>query len=201
MSHRSGETEDTTIADLAVATDAGQIKTGAPSRSRPRGQVQPAPADRGGARRARRSTPGRSAFRARRGPATRDEARAPRSSAARRSSARSGPATDEPEMLERLVRAGMDCARLNFSHGTQDEHRERSPASARAQARAAARSRSSPTCRARSCASARCAEPSRCSRRARRSCSAGRGSAQAGRPRAGLRGRLRAARAPRPRRC
>ena len=32
-SHRSGETEDTTIADLAVATNAGQIKTGAPSRS------------------------------------------------------------------------------------------------------------------------------------------------------------------------
>ncbi|HZO49173.1 MAG TPA: phosphopyruvate hydratase [Gaiellaceae bacterium] len=33
ISHRSGETEDATIADLAVATDAGQIKTGAPARS------------------------------------------------------------------------------------------------------------------------------------------------------------------------
>ena len=33
MSHRSGETEDVTIADLAVATGAGQIKTGAPSRT------------------------------------------------------------------------------------------------------------------------------------------------------------------------
>jgi enolase len=33
MSHRSGETEDVTIADLAVATDCGQIKTGAPARS------------------------------------------------------------------------------------------------------------------------------------------------------------------------
>ncbi|HZT45758.1 MAG TPA: phosphopyruvate hydratase [Gaiellaceae bacterium] len=33
MSHRSGETEDTTIADLAVATGVGQIKTGAPSRT------------------------------------------------------------------------------------------------------------------------------------------------------------------------
>ncbi len=33
ISHRSGETEDTTIADLAVATGCGQIKTGAPSRS------------------------------------------------------------------------------------------------------------------------------------------------------------------------
>jgi enolase len=33
LSHRSGETEDTTIADLAVATNCGQIKTGAPARS------------------------------------------------------------------------------------------------------------------------------------------------------------------------
>jgi enolase len=33
VSHRSGETEDTTVADLAVATNAGQIKTGAPSRT------------------------------------------------------------------------------------------------------------------------------------------------------------------------
>ena len=32
-SHRSGETEDTTIADISVATNAGQIKTGAPARS------------------------------------------------------------------------------------------------------------------------------------------------------------------------
>lgn len=33
ISHRSGETEDTTIADIAVAANAGQIKTGAPSRT------------------------------------------------------------------------------------------------------------------------------------------------------------------------
>jgi enolase len=33
ISHRSGETEDTFIADLAVATNSGQIKTGAPARS------------------------------------------------------------------------------------------------------------------------------------------------------------------------
>jgi len=33
VSHRSGETEDTFIADLAVATNAGAIKTGAPARS------------------------------------------------------------------------------------------------------------------------------------------------------------------------
>jgi enolase len=33
VSHRSGETEDTTISDLVVAVNAGQIKTGAPSRT------------------------------------------------------------------------------------------------------------------------------------------------------------------------
>jgi enolase len=33
ISHRSGETEDTTIADLALATNCGQIKAGAPARS------------------------------------------------------------------------------------------------------------------------------------------------------------------------
>jgi enolase len=33
ISHRSGETEDTTISDLAVATNCGQMKTGAPARS------------------------------------------------------------------------------------------------------------------------------------------------------------------------
>ena len=33
VSHRSGETEDTSIADISVAVNAGQIKTGAPSRS------------------------------------------------------------------------------------------------------------------------------------------------------------------------
>ena len=53
MSHRSGETEDTTIADLAVATDCGQIKTGAPGPQRAGREVQPAPAHRGGARRRR----------------------------------------------------------------------------------------------------------------------------------------------------
>ena len=54
MSHRSGETEDVTIADLAVATDCGQIKTGAPARTRSRREVQPAAAHRGRARRSRR---------------------------------------------------------------------------------------------------------------------------------------------------
>ena len=52
-SHRSGETEDTTIADLAVALNTCQIKTGAPSQQRARRQVQPASPHRGGAWRRR----------------------------------------------------------------------------------------------------------------------------------------------------
>ncbi|MDH7600603.1 MAG: pyruvate kinase [Armatimonadota bacterium] len=36
-----------------------------------------------------------------------------------------GPATESPEMIEKLVRAGMDVARLNFSHGTHAEHAEK----------------------------------------------------------------------------
>ncbi len=48
VSHRSGETEDATIADLVVAFNTGQIKTGAPARSRPRRQVQPTAAHRAG---------------------------------------------------------------------------------------------------------------------------------------------------------
>ncbi len=35
-----------------------------------------------------------------------------------------GPVSSSPEMIERLIRAGLDVARLNFSHGTHDEHRE-----------------------------------------------------------------------------
>ena len=54
ISHRSGETEDTTIADIAVATNCGQIKTGTRQPLRPHRQVQPAPADRGRAGRRRR---------------------------------------------------------------------------------------------------------------------------------------------------
>jgi enolase len=53
MSHRSGETEDATIADLAVATNCGQIKTGSPRALRPAGEVQPADPDRGRAGRRR----------------------------------------------------------------------------------------------------------------------------------------------------
>jgi pyruvate dehydrogenase E1 component alpha subunit len=50
MSHRSGETEDATIADLAVATNCGQIKTGSLARSDRLAEIQPADPDRGGAR-------------------------------------------------------------------------------------------------------------------------------------------------------
>ncbi len=49
MSHRSGETEDTTIADLAVATGRGADQDRGAVAERPRREVQPAPADRGGA--------------------------------------------------------------------------------------------------------------------------------------------------------
>lgn len=34
-----------------------------------------------------------------------------------------GPSSDSPEMISKLIKAGMDCARLNFSHGTQEGHR------------------------------------------------------------------------------
>ena len=51
ISHRSGETEDATIADIAVATNSGQIKTGRTGALRPHRQVQPAAAHRGPARR------------------------------------------------------------------------------------------------------------------------------------------------------
>lgn len=36
-----------------------------------------------------------------------------------------GPATDHPDMIDRIVRAGVDVVRLNFSHGSPDEHRQR----------------------------------------------------------------------------
>jgi pyruvate kinase len=47
-----------------------------------------------------------------------------------------GPATSSPEMVDRLVAAGMDAARLNFSHGTHEEHGERARLVREAQARA-----------------------------------------------------------------
>ena len=54
LSHRSGETEDATIADIAVATNCGQIKTGSLEPLRPSGEIQPASAHRAVARQERR---------------------------------------------------------------------------------------------------------------------------------------------------
>ena len=54
MSHRSGETEDVTIADLAVAIELRPDQDRRPGPLRPGGEVQPAPAHRGAARRRRR---------------------------------------------------------------------------------------------------------------------------------------------------
>ena len=59
ISHRSGETEDATIADIAVATNAGQIKTGSLSPLRPAREVQPTHPHRGGAGRPSRVMPAR----------------------------------------------------------------------------------------------------------------------------------------------
>ena len=64
MSHRSGETEDVTIADLAVATGCGQIKTGAPSRSDRVAKYNQLLRIEGAARRRKPSTPGWRASRA-----------------------------------------------------------------------------------------------------------------------------------------
>ena len=141
ISHRSGETEDTTIADLAVATDAGQIKTGAPGALGPRRQVQPAAPDRGGARRAERVYPGLDGL-----PAVRALSRQARGYAGSRERtfrrtkivATIGPGSGSHEMLRALVDAGMDAVRLNFSHGTHDEHAARAVARARGRRRSSA---------------------------------------------------------------
>ena len=117
ISHRSGETEDTTIADLAVAVNAGQIKTGAPSR--PIGWRSTTSSSE--SKRASVTTPGIPAG-ACSGPdslagVTRHERRT-------KIVATIGPASNDEQTLTRLVEAGMDGARLNFSHGRHDDHHE-----------------------------------------------------------------------------
>ena len=65
-----------------------------------------------------------------------------------------GPSTDDPGVLDRLVAAGMDCARLNCSHGTHEDLRRRAADGARGRrARRAGRSACCSTSRARSCGS------------------------------------------------
>ena len=145
ISHRSGETEDATIADIAVATNAGQIKTGRALPLRARRQVQPAPAHRGAAR-----APGRLP-----GPA--------RVRRARRMSIAAAPHEDRLHDRPRDRRGADDRAARGGGHGRRARQllaRRPRPSSRRSCARCArsrsgstGRSRSSPTCRAPSCAS------------------------------------------------
>ena len=101
ISHRSGETEDTTIADLAVATGTGQIKTGAPSRSdrvAKYNQLLRIEEELGASRRLS-GLVGVSAL-----PAAASLRRWPWNRAARRSSPRSGLRARRPAVLEQLCR-------------------------------------------------------------------------------------------------
>ena len=115
ISHRSGETEDATIADIAVATGSGQIKTGAPARS----TAPPSTTSCCGSRiswATRLPSPA----------GMRSRARAGHMSAhVRRTKivATIGPASSSPERIAALIEAGMDGARLNMSHGTHEDHR------------------------------------------------------------------------------
>ena len=120
MSHRSGETEDATIADLAVALGTGQIKTGAPARSDRVAKynqllrIEEELGEPGGVSGLGRLPAGAPL-------ACSAMAVVP---AARRSSPRSGPRPPRRRCSPPLMRM-IDGARLNFSHGTHEEHAER----------------------------------------------------------------------------
>ena len=131
ISHRSGETEDATIADLAVALGAGQIKTGAPARSdrvAKYNQLLRIEERLGG----KAEYPGWAAFprESLTGGARTLRSRcryASRVVSERRTKivATLGPSSDSVEQLRALAEAGMDAARLNLSHGTHEEHAAR----------------------------------------------------------------------------
>ena len=117
ISHRSGETEDATIADIAVATNSGQIKTGAPARSDRTAKynqllrIEDQLGDQGGLPRLERLS-----ARLAGGGLTMHVRRT-------KIVATIGPASSSPESLAALIAAGMDGARLNMSHGNHDDHR------------------------------------------------------------------------------
>ena len=142
ISHRSGETEDTTIADLAVATNAGPDQDRRARALGSRRQVQPAAADRGGAGR-----PGRVSRLAARSRAGTLAAERPATAGMRATFRRTkivatiGPASGSHEMVRALAEAGMDAVRLNFSHGTHDEHAGGRGAHARSRPSSGGRSR------------------------------------------------------------
>ncbi len=120
MSHRSGETEDTTIADLAVALGTGQIKTGAPARSdrvAKYNQLLRIEEELG----SRAEYPGLGRLPPRAPLACLGMAVVPRRT---KIVATIGPASSEPEVLMPLMRM-IDGARLNFSHGAHEDHAER----------------------------------------------------------------------------
>ena len=71
-----------------------------------------------------------------------------------------GPASRDPETLPAMVEAGMDVARLNYSHGTLEEHAETARRVREAAGRAGRPVAILRTCPGRSCASARCATTS-----------------------------------------
>ena len=111
ISHRSGETEDTTIADLAVAPGRRPDQDRRAGALGSRRQVQPAPADRGGARPSARFT--------RAGARSRRPLRWIHwlTDAERRSSRRSARSRRRMTLVRALVDAGVDAVRLNLSHG------------------------------------------------------------------------------------
>ena len=64
-----------------------------------------------------------------------------------------GPATDAPDVLEQIIRAGVDVVRLNYSHGEAADHQARAQALREAPDASAATWACSPTCRGRRSAS------------------------------------------------